>query len=202
MVDAADPGPIGERLATGLAKIGLAIKHQHRASSSEADLSPTQAQILVALMDKGHGISELARLVGVGVATISESVTTLEAKGLVNRRRHPSDRRAVVVETTDEGDRRITEIAGWPDFLIQAIDQLTPEQQMTLLGATVALIRTLQEQGQIPVARMCVSCTYFRPNVHDDALRPHHCAFVDAAFGDHEIRVDCRDFVPASAPTA
>ena len=32
---------------------------------------------------------------------------------------------------------------------------------------------------------------YFRPRVHDDDQRPHHCALVDAAFGDRTIREDC-----------
>jgi hypothetical protein len=61
------------------------------------------------------------------------------------------------------------------------------------------MIRTLQERGRIPVARMCVSCTFFRPFRHDDRARPHHCAFVDAPFGDGELRLDCPDH--AAAPT-
>ncbi|MER3418788.1 MAG: MarR family transcriptional regulator, partial [Chloroflexota bacterium] len=29
--------------------------------------------------------------------------------------------------------------------------------------------------------------------------RPHHCAFVDAPFGDRSIRLDCPDHAPAIA---
>jgi len=46
---------------------------------------------------------------------------------------------------------------------------------------------------------MCVTCRYFRPNAHDDPERPHHCAFVEAAFGDRNLRVDCLDHDPAGA---
>jgi hypothetical protein len=63
----------------------------------------------------------------------------------------------------------------------------------------VKIIRGLQEAGDIPVQRMCVTCRYFRPNVHDDRDRPHHCAFVDAAFGDPQLRLDCTEQEPASA---
>jgi hypothetical protein len=56
--------------------------------------------------------------------------------------------------------------------------------------------------GQISPSRMCVTCRYFRPRVHADPLRPHHCAFVDAAFGARDLRVDCGDHVPASAEDA
>jgi hypothetical protein len=55
----------------------------------------------------------------------------------------------------------------------------------------------LQERGAIPVAKMCVTCRYFRPNVHPDPERPHHCAFVDAPFGDRSLRLDCPDQEPA-----
>jgi hypothetical protein len=57
----------------------------------------------------------------------------------------------------------------------------------------VKMIRTLQERGEIPVSRMCVTCRFFRPRVHDDPTRPHHCAFVDAPFGDRSLRLECAD---------
>jgi hypothetical protein len=49
---------------------------------------------------------------------------------------------------------------------------------------------------------MCVSCRFFRPFQHDDLARPHHCAFVDAPFGDGELRLDCPDFQTAGADQA
>jgi hypothetical protein len=54
------------------------------------------------------------------------------------------------------------------------------------------MIRALQEQGQIPVSRMCVTCVHFRPRLHDGPL-PHHCAFVDAPMADRHLRVDCKE---------
>ncbi|MGH8510685.1 MAG: hypothetical protein ACREU8_04680, partial [Gammaproteobacteria bacterium] len=41
----------------------------------------------------------------------------------------------------------------------------------------------LQERGEVPISRMCVTCQHFRPGVYDDPDTPHHCAFVNAAFG-------------------
>jgi hypothetical protein len=40
---------------------------------------------------------------------------------------------------------------------------------------------------------MCVTCRYFRPDAHQDEANPHHCEYVDAAFGDHLLRVDCSE---------
>ena len=59
------------------------------------------------------------------------------------------------------------------------------------------MIRTLQLNGEIPVSRMCLTCVHFRPNVHTGA-EPHHCAFVDAAFGARHLRLECGDHQPAA----
>jgi hypothetical protein len=54
------------------------------------------------------------------------------------------------------------------------------------------MIRALQDGGQIPLSRMCVTCRYFRENAHEQGP-PHHCAFVDAPLGVAELRMDCNE---------
>jgi hypothetical protein len=61
------------------------------------------------------------------------------------------------------------------------------------------MIGALQQRGEIPVSRMCPTCRFFRPHVHDDPVRPHHCAFVDAPFGDAQLRIECDDHEDAPA---
>jgi hypothetical protein len=100
----------------------------------------------------------------------------------------------VIVLLTPTGTREAAAAAAWPDFLLEAVGELSTVEQATFLRALVSMIRTLQEKGRIPVARMCVSCRFFRPYQHDNPARPHHCAFVDAPFGDGELRLDCPDF--------
>lgn len=55
------------------------------------------------------------------------------------------------------------------------------------------MIRTLQERGEVPVSRMCVTCGHFRAHALPGAARPHHGARVDAPFGDRAWRLDCAD---------
>jgi hypothetical protein len=85
--------------------------------------------------------------------------------------------------------------ASWSDVLLAAVDALSPEEQVVLLRSIIKMIRALQIRCAIPVARMCVNCHYFRPYAYRDAARPHHCAFVNAPFGDSELRIDCPDFI-------
>ncbi len=193
-------GPLPARLVTGLAKVGLALRHGERRRARARRVSPTQAEILVLLRRPGGPttLAGLARELGVGLPTASEALRALVAKGLVRKARSPADGRALALALTEEGRAEADHLAGWPDFLLQALDRLSPAEQAALLTTVVKLVRALQEQGRIPVARMCPTCRFFRPNVHPDPERPHHCALVDAPFGDRAVRLDCPDHVAAA----
>ena len=193
---AAAAGPLDSRLSQGLAKLAMALHHEQRAVSARHGLSPTQAQIVVTVAAGSARLGDIAHRLGLGAATVSESVSAAETKGLVVRKPDPSDARAILVDATDAGRSVAAELSGWPDFMTEALDLLTDDEQGQLLATTVRLIGRLQKEGRIPVARMCTTCVHFRPNVHDDVTAPHHCAFVNVAFGDREVRVDCRDHVP------
>jgi DNA-binding MarR family transcriptional regulator len=191
--------PLDERVTTGLAKVGIALKQQAWAEAGGRGLTPTQGQVLALLRANPGGLrmGALARQLGVTQPTASDSVAALQRKGLVAKGPLADDGRAVVVRLTPAGVRDAAAAAAWPDFLLEAVGELSDAEQAIFLRALVTMIRTLQEKGRIPVARMCVSCRFFRPFRHDDPARPHHCAFVDAPFGDGELRLDCPDHAVA-----
>jgi hypothetical protein len=84
-------------------------------------------------------------------------------------------------------------IGAFPSMVEISLSGLTTDEQASLLRLLVKSIRRLQIAGSIPVQRMCVTCQHFRPNIYSDAQNPHHCAFVNAAFGDRHFRLDCSD---------
>ncbi|MCL6544398.1 MAG: MarR family winged helix-turn-helix transcriptional regulator [Bryobacteraceae bacterium] len=193
------PTPLNERLATGLAKLGLVMKSKAWRLASAEKLTPTQGQILTQLLSQGPGgstLQELAAGLGVRPPTATEAVSALERKKLVVKRRDPQDHRLVRIRLTRKGAAAARRVSSWPDFLAHAISRLDQREQASLLGALTKMIRHLQERGEIPLARMCVQCLYFQPNAHRDPRRPHHCHFVDAAFGERDFRLDCPDFQP------
>jgi DNA-binding MarR family transcriptional regulator len=196
--------PLDRRVTIGLAKIGIALKQQAWAEAGGRGLTPTQGQVLALLRANPDGLRlrALAEQLGVTAATASDSVTALHRKGLVAKKPTAGDGRGVAVVLTSTGIREAAAAAAWPDFLLEAVDELSIAEQATFLRALVAMIRTLQEKGRIPVARMCVSCRFFEPFRHDSPARPHHCAFVDAPFGDGELRLDCPDHNTAPADQA
>ena len=185
------------RVMVGLMKIGIALKSQAWHDIGPRGLTPTQGQILTLLQNReGLRLSDLASELAVTPATASDAVAALIQKGLVRKSRDPEDGRAVRIHLTARGRQEARRISGWPDFLAEAVEAMTPEEQRGFWLGLVKMIRTLQERGQIPVVRMCITCRHFRPNVHPDPERPHHCSLVDNPLGDHQIRLDCPHHEP------
>jgi DNA-binding MarR family transcriptional regulator len=190
--------PIEQRLATGLYKLGLAVKHQERQQSLEEGLSSTQAQILTVLATEGDKTpSEVASHLGLSLPSVSDSVTALVSKKFVSRHRAPSHHRATLLRLTRTGSAVARRASDWPEFLVAGIHTLTDAQRESLLSILLSMLRSLQEAGRIPVQRMCVTCTFFRPNVHTGA-RPHHCQLVDAPMGAAHLRLVCDEHETAS----
>ncbi len=189
--------PLGQRIAMGLSKVSMALKHQARQDAGESGLSPTQSQILTIIADGPRRPSEVAAQMAISLPTVSESVRTLVDKGLVKKVRDERDARATVLHLTARGRRAASAIMGWPDFLATAVEAMSPMEQEVFFTGLIKMIRLLQERGQIPVSGMCVSCTHFRPHMYENAERPHHCALVNAPFGARHLRLDCPEQTPA-----
>jgi DNA-binding MarR family transcriptional regulator len=198
------PASLPERVITGLSKIGLALKSQSWQEAGGRGLTPTQGQVLVLLRatPKGMRLSAIAEALGIKLPTASESVATLVDKGLVRKERSAEDGRALSLVLTPQGKQEAQHAASWPDFLADGVELLSPEEQEVFLRGLIKLLRSLQQKGAIPVQRMCVSCDYFRPYVHEDPKQAHHCAFVDAPLGDRHLRLDCAEQAPAGAEDA
>jgi DNA-binding MarR family transcriptional regulator len=197
--------PIPVQLAAGLEKISLAMKSRTWRREGQAGLGPLQRQVLTLLRSKPEHsakVSAIAQELVVRLPTASEAVATLERKRLVKRYRSHRDRRIVTVELTARGTRACAPAIGIPNQLANATSALSSTEQVAFLKGLMKVIRTLQQQGEISVARMCVSCRFFRPHQHEDAAQPHHCDYVNAPIGDQALRLDCAEYEPASISQA
>ncbi|MEU3190684.1 MarR family transcriptional regulator [Streptomyces sp. NPDC006992] len=93
-------------------------------------------------------LTELARAEQISQPGLTQLVTRLEHDGLVERRRDPTDGRAVLVHLTERG-RRICQ-ARHEDrgrHLLPLIGQLTSEERQSIAEALPALVR-LAELGR------------------------------------------------------
>ncbi len=188
-----------DRVTTGLAKIAMAVKSRAWREGGQQWLPPLQAQTLRLLHRRGDEtttVSILAAELAVTMPTVSEMLRVLLAKGMVKKIQSSEDHRVYRIELTPKGRREASRLSEWP-FLRAATAGLTESEQVTMLRGVMKIIRSLQTQGEIATARMCVTCQYFRPHQHTTAEAPHHCDFVNAPFGDQLLRIDCPDHMPA-----
>lgn len=177
-----------------MATIGISLKQHAEQAAGVASLSPAQVQILTMAAQAPHGVrpTEVAARLAVSPPTITESVKVLVRKHLLEKRPDPLDARAVRLHLTPEGHEQAQRSAGWSDFLAAASSDVMGEaEQEEFFTRLVKILLRLQERSQLPILRMCVTCIHFRPNVHSDEARPHHCALVDAPLGPRHIRLDC-----------
>lgn len=70
----------------------------------QAGLSATQFMTLNVVPSEGMTLSELARKLNLSPATLNETVNSLEERGLVQRTRHASDARKMIITATAEGE--------------------------------------------------------------------------------------------------
>ncbi|MGN9783159.1 MarR family winged helix-turn-helix transcriptional regulator [Nonomuraea sp. ZG12] len=189
--------PVARRVTSGLSKIGTVLRSRAWKGAGSAGVTPTQAQALESLRGRPTSLGALAARLGVSAATASNAVSTLVDKGLVVKE-SGANKRSVTLRLTEAGESMADRASEWPDFLSGAVETLDSREQVVMLRALVKLIRTLQQNGDIPPQRICVTCRSFRPRVHADPVNPHHCDYLDAAFGDRDLRLDCPEQVDAA----
>lgn len=186
--------PLPQRLKDGIDRLASVLRADQWSAANAAGLNPTQAHVLAFLAGRGEAglrVKAIAGHLGVSQPTATDSIAALERKGLVVKAPDAADARAVVVHATMAGQEAVRLIGIAASATQEALGALAPHEQAGLMILLIKIIRTLQQAGALPDQRMCPSCRYFRPDAHPGADLPHHCAFVDAAFGARHLRLDC-----------
>lgn len=183
---------ISVQLAFGLARLAAVARQETWRAGEVEGLTPTQAEALDLLARRPEGIrlSALAAHLNVTQPTASDAVSALVRKKLAAKRADPADRRAVLLQLTDDG-RRVT--SRWPSSFSTVVDAMTDHDRQLLLPAVMRTISALALAGAIPPQRMCLSCSHFARDLHPGSDRPHHCRFIDEPLGNGDLLVDCPD---------
>ena len=112
----------------------------------EKGLSPQRLRILSSIHERGPRImSELKKELGVTATNVTALVDSLEKDGLVVRTRHPTDRRATVIELSDkvmtELSPRCTE---YKEQVAELFSDLTDQECKTFVKTLEKLWSRLQ----------------------------------------------------------
>jgi DNA-binding MarR family transcriptional regulator len=116
--------------------IGLLVRRV-RAAAGSHDFPLTETAVVKRLAAEGPATTaELARAEGMKPQSMGAAVASLERKGIVQRKPHPSDGRQQNIELTKKGAAmRERERAAKRTWLAEAIAQLDKRDQKTLFTA-------------------------------------------------------------------
>ncbi len=128
--------------------VGLLVRRV-RAATASHELSLTESAVMRRLEKDGPATTaELARAEGMKPQSMGATVAALEKRGLVERKRHPTDGRQVNIELTANGlTMRKSVRDAKRTWLAQAVAQLDKKEQETLFAAG-EIIKRLAESDQ------------------------------------------------------
>lgn len=197
--------PLGQHLATGLARVAVAV-HVAGGDGGTADglertLAQQQVLLVLGRRRDGYPLTDLAHDLGMIRKDLLAAVSTLVKEGMVRIEPAPSYAPADArVKLTDAGRAQPPELLNWAADLLAELHNLDEDNQRRLLRVVTGHIRRMQDNGQIPVTRMCVTCRYFDSYRHAGSNSPHHCWLVDSPFGYRELRLRCPEAQPGAQP--
>jgi DNA-binding MarR family transcriptional regulator len=191
---------VDRKIAAALERVAQALKVMLWDEAKTHRLSPLQAGVLIHLLsvpEPAARVGSLARDFDVSQPTMSDAVAALHRKGLITKRSTASDARAATLSLTADGKALAVRMGGWNETLRTRLKQLPDDDKSVVLRFLFDLIRSLQEAGVITVARMCITCRFFRP--HGDPTQPgrHFCALLKVPLEESALRIDCPEHVLA-----
>jgi DNA-binding MarR family transcriptional regulator len=188
-----------KQAAAGLEQLASLVRAQSWRHDDTPSLPPTQGAVLRILdgLPQGLRAKQLAERVGVSAPSLSDSLKALESKSWIVRIADPNDGRASIVRLTTDGGLIAKQMLSGSRGLGGLLRKLDSSDLGAFLRVTQLLVAEAQQQGLATGPRTCLGCRYFRPHASGDASKPHFCDFVQQAFGDPELRVDCAEREPA-----
>jgi DNA-binding MarR family transcriptional regulator len=83
------------------------IRTSADATLRESGLSLSSYKLMRALEESDQSMREVSEILQVSPRTVTDMIDSLEARGLVERRPHPADRRVTLLHLTEDGQRHL-----------------------------------------------------------------------------------------------
>jgi DNA-binding MarR family transcriptional regulator len=193
---------VDRKLAAGLERITQAMKVMLWDAAKNHGLSPLQVEVLTHLLYRPEGsarVGLLARECDVTQPTMSDAVTALQKKSLVKKARAPEDSRSSMIFLSAKGRALAVRLAAWNEALKRTLTQLPDDGKVSVMRFLFDVIASLQRDGVITVARMCLTCRYFRPHGDPADSTRHFCALLQLPLPEQALRIDCPEHELASS---
>jgi len=179
------------RIVASLEKIAQAFRVLLWQESREFSLSPIQVQVLIFLQyhsEEKRKVSYLAGEFNMTKATISDTVKSLDQKGLIRKAYEPNDTRSYIIHLTEAGREIAAKASLFTRELHTPIDKLHADDKENLLLSLLNIIRHLNKAGIITIQRMCTTCAYYQQSENG---QKHFCQLLNQNLQVTDLRLDC-----------
>ncbi|WP_431981687.1 MarR family winged helix-turn-helix transcriptional regulator [Streptomyces qinglanensis] len=130
--DGRAPDALSVEVAELIGTVVARYHEEYELAAAEHALTGAQARVLTLLSHRPTPMRQLARHLKCEPSNVTGIVDRLEARGLVERRPDPADRRVKVAAATEEGHATATRLRGELDFAGEPLQELTPAERRLL----------------------------------------------------------------------
>ena len=172
-----------------LERIGNLLRAEIR--QGDMKLQPVQLEILhfLSICNRHSNIpAAVTEYLGLTKGTVSQTLTVLEAKGLIEKVPDAKDRRVVQLFLTEQG-KAVVAASLPPTTLRQGLAFMPPEAREQLAQGLAALLQGMQTARQYKAFGVCGSCAYLR-EVEDG----HRCDLTGLPLEAEHLKQICREF--------
>src|SRR5690554_1326118 len=178
------------KIIASLERISQAFRVLLWQQSKEHSLSPIQVQVLIFLLhhsNEKRKVSYLADEFNMTKATISDTVKTLEQKGLISKEFEPEDTRSYIINLTEKGKNIAHKTSLFTKEIRTPIERIESGDKENLLLNLMEIIRYLNQSGVITIQRMCMTCAFYKSENNQN----HFCTLLNQELNHEDLRIDC-----------
>jgi DNA-binding MarR family transcriptional regulator len=121
-------------------------------------------------------------------ATISDTVKTLEQKGLITKEYEQHDTRSYIIHLTKTGHETAKQTSLFAEHIQIPINKLDTSDKENFLLNLLDIIHHLNKSGIITIQRMCFTCQFYKA---DKTGQEHFCNLLNTKLTDSDLRIDC-----------
>lgn len=184
---------LASKIIIGLERVAEIFRVMLWEKAKRLNLSPIQIQLLIFLRYHGEEsstISSLAREFNLSKPTVSDAVSALGNKGLIDRKGNPIDTRSYSIRLTIKGIKIVRETEKFADPLKQIVAGLSDAEIEKFWSVLSQIIYQSNQASLVSVQRMCFNCKFY-----GSKARTSYCHLLARKLRPRDIRIDCPEFI-------
>lgn len=157
-------------------------------------ISPIQFHMIVMLRyfpERINTISNFAKLLCVSKPAISEAVSYMVKRGVLNREARKADRRYRVLKLTAKGNRLAEKVLHYHKQVVSHLQVLPDEERVKLYVLLLDLIEKLSDSGAVAGVWICNTCRYFE---RDRQPGVHYCNHFQKEMSNEQLQAFCLEY--------